>query len=277
MPTEASTWRRRHSGLVVLAAGVALAVVFWPREVPDPEPPGERWRPEPGLTWHWQLDGEIDWEREVDVYDVDLFETSEQRVSQLQERGVRVIAYFSAGTLEPDRPDTAPLPAEAVGNLVEGWPDERWLDIRHRAVRQLALGRLERAAEKGFDAVEPDNVQAFEEDSGFGLTAADQLAYAHFLADEAHRLGLAIGLKNDLAQAEALAWDFDFAVNEQCFQYEECDPLDAFVREGKAVFQVEYELEPAAFCPRALERRFGSIAKHEDLDAWSHDCEAEPP
>jgi len=51
---------------------------------------------------------------------------------------------------------------------------------------------------------------------------------------------LAIGLKNDLAQIPQLVQWFDFAVNEQCHQFEECDELDPFISANKAVLNIEY-------------------------------------
>ena len=58
---------------------------------------------------------------------------------------------------------------------------------------------------------------------GFPLTAADQLNYDTYLANLAHSDGLSVALKNDLGQAAALKPYFDYAINEQCMQYKECD------------------------------------------------------
>jgi hypothetical protein len=38
----------------------------------------------------------------------------------------------------------------------------------------------------------------------------------------AHARGLSVGLKNDLEQVKALVADFDWALNERCFRYNEC-------------------------------------------------------
>lgn len=62
----------------------------------------------------------------------------------------------------------------------------------------------------------------------------------------------------------------DFAVNEQCVQYDECAALEPFVRTGKPVFHAEYELDPADFCPQAP--GFSSIRKNPNLDAWRETC-----
>ena len=59
-----------------------------------------------------------------------------------------------------------------IGRRYEGFPDERWLDIRRF---QLFAEPLERrfdiCARKGFDAVEPDNIAGWENKTGFPITA----------------------------------------------------------------------------------------------------------
>ena len=55
---------------------------------------------------------------------------------------------------------------------------------------------------------------------------------------------------------EQLVDDFDRALNEQCFQYNECDLLTPFIQAGKAVFGVEYSGDPADFCPPGQWKKF---------------------
>lgn len=62
---------------------------------------------------------------------------------------------------------------------------------------------------KGFPAIDPDNVDGYSNKNGLGLTAEQQLDYSRFLAAEAHGLGLAVSLKNDIAQVADLVNDFD--------------------------------------------------------------------
>ena len=104
-----------------------------------------------------------------------------------------------------------------------GWPGERWLDIRRLSVLEpLMATRFDMCRDKGFDAVEPDNMDGYRNSTGFPLTAHDQLAYNRLIAELAHERGLAVGLKNDLDQIPELVGDFDFAVNEECAEYDEC-------------------------------------------------------
>ncbi len=51
---------------------------------------------------------------------------------------------------------------------------------------------------------------------------------------------MAIGLKNDAKQLADLSHVVDFAVNEQCIEYQECDPYVPFLASGRAVFNIEY-------------------------------------
>jgi len=78
---------------------------------------------------------------------------------------------------------------------------------------------------------------------------------------------MAVALKNDGSQAKELVDDFDFAIVEQCFQYEECGPYRTFVEHHKAVFETEYELGPGQFCPEANRINFSAIGKSYDLFA----------
>ena len=131
---------------------------------------------------------------------------------------------------------------------------------------------LNLALQKGCDGVEPDNVDGYLNDSGFELTVRDQLAFNKFIANEAHKRGLSVGLKNDLEQIDDLVGDFDWALNEQCFEYDECDYLTPFIKANKPVFNIEYNLEAGDFCSKAEEAGFYSQIKNLELDAWRMTC-----
>ena len=180
-------------------------------------------------TWQWQLQGELNTSYDVDVYDIDLFDTPTELIASLHADGRTVICYFSAGSRENYRPDADDFAPSAIGNRLDGWDNENWLDVRDASVRAVIEARLDLAAEKGCDGVEPDNVDGHMNESGFDYTAADQLDFNRFLAEAAHARGLLVGLKNALDQVPALVGSFDFAVNEQCFEYDECDALQPFL------------------------------------------------
>jgi hypothetical protein len=231
------------------------------------------WKPTAGLSWQWQLSGALDLSVAAAVYDVDAVETTAAQVAALHARGRRVICYVNAGAYESWRPDKARFPAAVLGRPLDGWAGERWLDVRRWDVLGPVMkARFEACKRKGFDGVEPDNVDGYANRSGFPLTAGDQLTYNRRLAALAHSLGLAVGLKNDVEQAAALAPAFDFAVNEECAAYGECAALKVFTAARKPVFHVEYEGTTAGFCPTTRALGFSSLRKRWDLDAWRQTC-----
>jgi hypothetical protein len=231
------------------------------------------WRPRPGTTWQWQLSGRIDTSYAVDMYDIDLFDTPQAVLDRLHGDGRLVVCYFSAGSWENWRPDAGDFPAVVRGRPLDGWPGERWLDVRRiDLLGPIMTARLDLAAEKGCDGVEPDNVDGYANRSGFPLDGRDQIAYNRWLAAQARARGLSVGLKNDLDQVGALLDHFDWALNEQCFEYAECGALRRFVADGKAVFGVEYTGNPKSFCPRANALGFSWLKKRLDLGAWVIAC-----
>ncbi len=232
------------------------------------------WQPLPGTSWQIQLTGTLDTSYDVDVYDIDLFDTTTDQISALHAAGRKVICYFSAGTREDWRPDAGDFPAAVLGNDLPEWPGEKWLDIR--AISTLApimQARMDLAVSKGCDGVDPDNVDGFTNDTGFPLTAEDQRTYNIWLAEQAHARGLAIGLKNDLSQVTDLLPYFEWAVNEECHQYDECDTLMPFINDAKPVFSIEYVGDPASFCPDLNQRGFSALKRDTSLaTALRVDC-----
>ena len=265
-----STFPRRLTALpVVLLLAASLAAC---NSIPLQDRASGRWRPAPGSSWQWQLTGDLDLGVDAAVYELDAFSTDAGVVARLHAAGRRAICYVDAGTHEDCRPDAGSVPPDVLGKPND-WPGERWIDIRRWDVLAPVLaGRLQLCRSKGFDGVELDNVDGYLADTGFPLTAADQLAFNRRLADLAHGHGLAAGLKNDLEQTEALEPAFDFAVNEECFAEDECERLVPFVAAGKAVFHVEYDVTVAEFCPVTRALGFSSMRKRLDLDAWRQAC-----
>ncbi len=193
-------------------------------------------------TWQIQLDNTsgINTSYNVEVYEFDLFDNSTDLITQLKNDGKKVICYFSAGSYEDWRSDESSFPQTVLGNDLDGWPGEKWLDISSDLIKPIMTARLDVAVSKGCDAVEFDNIDGYTNNTGFALNYNDQLSYNKFLATEAKSRGLKAGLKNDLDQIPELVDYFDFIVNEQCYEYDECDTLTPFIDANKAVFNIEY-------------------------------------
>jgi hypothetical protein len=229
----------------------------------------------PDAQWQYQLQGSIDRSNAARVFDVDGAETPAATVRALKRDGRYVVCYFSAGTYENFRSDSRRLAPSVRGRPVEGYGNERWLDIRRLdLVAPLLRARMRTCARKGFDAVEPDNVDGYDNPTGFPLRRSDSLRFTRWLARTAHRLGLAVGLKNSTGLVSALAARFDFAVVEQCLQYDECERYRPFIRRGKPVYEVEYEGTPQSVCPQAGRLGINTIVKDVDLTAPSRPCPA---
>ena len=163
-----------------------------------------------------------------------------------------------------------------MGKNYEGWKGERWLDIRRiDLLAPIMLARFDLCKAKGFDALEPDNMQIWDNNTGFPLTYDDQLKYALWLADEAHKRGLAIGMKNAPDQVKDLVNVYDFAITEDAFFYGWALKMNPFIEAGKPVFAAEYtdlKGDFESFCKKSKELKFNTILKHRGLDAWMKTC-----
>jgi hypothetical protein len=218
--------------LVSLCAGAATAVAA---------SPPRHWLPPARPTWYWQLQGAVDNSVRAAVYDLDGFNNSAAEVTRLHALGRRVVCYVDVGTWENWRPDARLFPRSVLGRP-NGWPGERWLDIRALSVLEpIMSARFAICARKHFDAIEPDNIEVVGNDPGFPITAGDQLRYAEWVARAAHSLGLAVFQKNDPSQARALAPYFDGALVEQCNQYRMCSSFAPYRSAGKPVLDAEYQ------------------------------------
>jgi len=231
------------------------------------------WTPSPLTRFQIQFSGDIDLTVMAEVYDLDAFDSQKETVEQLQRQGSKVICYIDAGTVEDWRSDYANYPKTVIGKVDAGWPGENWLDIRALDVLLPILeARVEFCASKGFDGVEFDNLDGYQNDTGFDLTAADQLAFNRALADLAHEHGLAAGLKNDPEQIAELAPWFEFVILESCFEQGWCELAAPFIQADKAVFDIEYTpISP--HCESAAEQAITLVQKRLNLDGWIKTCQ----
>jgi hypothetical protein len=199
-------------------------------------------------------------------------------VSAIHAKGAKAICYIDAGGAESFRPDFAQYDAFnnncggcLFGKPVSGFRNEFWLNINNnQGQRDFILSRigarLDRCVANGFDGVEMDVVDAWSNRTGLTISADTQLLFNTALANLAHSKGLTVALKNDVEQVPDLAPYFDYAINEQCQQYGECGNYTTyFVNASKAVFQVEYKLSTAKFCPQANTENRNAIHKTFDL------------
>jgi len=242
---------------------------------------GPFWKPQAGASWQIVLEYALnDTSPNVSVYDIDLFDNPTETITALHAQNRKVICYFSAGSYEPGRPDSQKFLANDKGKELDGWPGEYWLNTKSTNVRSIMTARLSLAASKGCDGVDPDNVDAYDNDNGLSLTASDAVDYVTFLAQGAHGLNMSIGLKNGGAIVNETIGMMQWEVNEQCVQYDECDLFRPFIDAGKPVFHIEYPdsapdistASKTSICDNPSAQGFSTILKDMDLDDFIEAC-----
>jgi hypothetical protein len=206
-----------------------------------------------------------------------MFDATSAQVAQLHAMGRKAVCYVDVGTWENWRPDAKEFPKSVLGKPDGGWPGERWLDIRQTAVLEpIMAARMQLCKKKGFDAVDPDNLDGYENNTGFKLTYAEQLTYDTWVAAEAHSVGLTAAQKGDNDMVGDLNKVFDYAVVEQCWTQGWCDQFQVYTARNALVVDVEYGLPERTFtqkaCPATAKFRENAILKHLSLNAWIVTC-----
>ena len=294
------TTRHLTRALLACGLGCALIGVIWAagtihaaesqrqgRELPDPVPCdsalGSCYAPPVLTSWQWQLscdnaDTCTNLDVVVDWYDIDWEDTPPETVEAIHTSAAHAACYFSAGSWEDWRGDADAFPVDVIGYDYEGWEGERWLDVRRVDVLEpLMAARMDVCRAKGFDGVQFDNLDVWNNDSGFPLTPQDGLTYAVWLANMAHSKGLSAGWENAPEMVEALLPYMDWFIMEECQAWDECEMGTPFVEAGKFVGEVEYDdqFRDLAFCDADRMLGISGMFKTLDLDSFRLACPAE--
>ena len=233
----------------------------------------QNWRPTGADRLYVQFSGDLDVPPWATMVEIDGLDSDASEVTRIHAGGRRAVCYLSAGSAEQYREDLTGLPTSVLGRPLVGWPDERWLDIRQLDVLLPWIQtRVQRCADKEFDAVEFDNVDAYAHRTGFPITREQQYAYLNALSQMARASGLSPGLKNAPELAPMVRHAFDWVLLEECVQYRFCGRYAAFVRTGAPVFDLEY----GGFTTRAcqLGRKHGVVVQFTNLalDGTTRPC-----
>lgn len=279
-----------------------------PTITPPPPPASTLWIPPVQLSWQWMIDHPLDVTNPKDMglvdpngntlsypapqmYDIDGFINGidpncnikqangactpnvNNSVSQLHAMGKKVVCYIDTGVYESYRPDAYKFPQSVIGSVDKGWNGSFWLDIRQTSILFPIMDvRIKMCKDKGYDSIEPDEMVDYSNNSGFPLTYQDQLAYNKGIASIAHKYGISIALKDDPEQARDLVGNFDWMLDEQCYQYNECDLLNSFSQFGKSVMDVEYNISATNFCPNSNSRNLNSMQMPLNLNGGRWPC-----
>ncbi|ORY15718.1 glycoside hydrolase superfamily [Clohesyomyces aquaticus] len=265
-----------------------------PTSGPVPTPTNTlAWKPSVNDTWQIILLSNIELATDatsvtpnVSIFDIDLFTNPKETIDTLHRLGKKVICYFSAGSFEPNRPDSGDFLPSDIGADLEGWPGEKWLRLGSENVRKIMKKRVELAAEKGCDGVDPDNVDGYQNKNGLNLTAEDSISFMSYLSNITLPHNLTLGLKNAGDIITQVLPITHFSVNEQCVENSECDTFHAFIDAGKPVFHIEYPSGAGSdlkedmvkhFCENSGDAKgsdgFSTVLKKMDLDGWVEYCD----
>ncbi|KAF2429480.1 hypothetical protein EJ08DRAFT_635168 [Tothia fuscella] len=262
------------------AIGAAVPAVLSERDTQVPTV----WAPEVGSTYQIILTNSMNLESglvpNVDIYDLDLYDTDISVIGGLHAAGKKVVCYFSAGTSEDWRADWAEFKEKDKGACLPQWAGERWLNTRSADVWNTMAKRIAFANEKGCDAIDPDNMEidgySNENGGGLGLTTRDAATYARKLAAEAAKYGMGMGLKNAQEILGSVRDVVQFAVNEECAANEgDCQSYQGF---GKPVYHIEYVNSRSVSSNKLrqacnMDSTFTTVIKTLNLDGWVTFCD----
>ena len=249
------------------------------------QPSGSWWTAPPGnLPWQWYLGDTLDLSSPAQmgtddklpdgsaapdpvVYDIDGIENPTSTVTALHGMGDHVICYIEVGTAgsyytaaQEGIATTYYQQLQAAGDLggqLPGYSEENFVNINAPSAVTIIESMIDQqCAAKGFDAVETDLDETYDDHegaTGFAkFSETQEQTYLTTLADYMHSLHLGWIAKdlddtgdNFAALMEPLA---DGIITEQCNQYGTCSALTSY--EGqKAVLNAEYSPETTSeFC-----------------------------
>lgn len=202
-------------------------------------------------TFHLNYTQAKDWSkcRERDFVVFDLLDTPAADFQQCKSAGAKMLCYFSS-QYEDWRDDAGSF--GALGDPLDGWPGEQWVDPTDPQNLDVMKARLDIAVAKHCDGVDVDNIDH-----------AGHETYVTAIFDEAHARGLLVSQKNAIEKID-LFWDHvDMYQNEQCQEYDECAPYEGI---GRPVHNIEYS--PCKVIPYLYSHR----KDVEKMDAWEEAC-----
>lgn len=231
-------------------------------------------------------EGEDESQARTAPYNVSAIAARRAKIASWQSQDKHVIAYVPGGDWENYRRDYAVLNDNGhLGNIIGGWPDEKWVNITgsHLQPALNALqARIDEVAADGFDGIEFDLVEVAESyeyegigETGFAVTHSEQATFNRAIFQMAHDAGLFVVMKGYATHVGDFVNDTDMALMEEPFQdaYREADcvtGLAPYVDAGKLVVVVHYAsgtTPNSTLCATAGSRGWQLIFKNMSLNA----------
>lgn len=152
-------------------------------------------KPTAGTTWNIQLINVPTADQADDtayhLWDFDMEDSDKSLIDAFHAKNHSVVCYFSAGSWENYRSDADQFPKAALGKVMKGWRDEKWVDTRNAGVRDVMRKRIQMAKDKGCDAIDADVSCLFEcinqIDRANSSTECGRLQQRHWLRSHGRR------------------------------------------------------------------------------------------
>ncbi len=241
----------------------------------------QRFKIQNAKNWYWQLQGKPSIYTQADIIDIDPEQVSKKYMQQLKAQNKFVVCYLSAGTAEKFRDDFKQFPKQVLGKPMEDWQDEIWLDIRKfNLFANIIKQKIKFAYKQGCDAIEADNIDGYDNNTGFNLTKNDAIKYINWLVQTTHSYNMLYALKNGGDIVNSVKDIVDLAIVEECQKYNECKLYLPFIRLNKPVLAVEYNVSKYNIknvCTKFKQSKFlGGIACY-DLNGCFIPCKSYNP
>jgi len=230
--------------------------------------------PEPGASFQIQLLGTLDTSIDADVFIVD-FEKEETELAPLVSASKYIACYFSAGSFEPWRDDAELFPESVLGDPLDDYPNERWIDVSSDAVLERMSARITLAKERGCSAIYPSLVRPGSSEVGFGLSSEEYLLFSQRLVALAHEAELgAIHPSGSARTGEEELYDATLVLVSGCVSADNCGDWASYQESGRAVFIISEGSEASAAdaCPPEMDRIAPTIVKEGNLSAFRYEC-----
>jgi hypothetical protein len=238
--------------------------------------------PAGNLPWQWYLAGPLDLSNPTEmgtndtlpgggaapapvVYDIDAVENPASTVAALHADGDHVVCYIEVGTAgnyyttaQEGIATTYFQQLQSAGDLstneLQGYP-EYYVNINQSSAVGIIESMIkQQCADKGFDAVETDLDETYNDNEGttpWTITEGNEQTFLTTLADYMHSIGLGWIEKNldDTGDSFASIMEplADGGITEQCNEYGTCGALSSYLGK-KAIFNAEYNLPTSSFC-----------------------------